>query len=291
MSTAPKPLYEALIEPAELMSWADDDSVAIFDCRFSLSDPDAGIRAYQEGHIAGAWYAHLDRDLSSAVRPGETGRHPLPDPARFGAFLAGRGVGSSTQVVCYDDRGGAYAARFWWLCKWIGHDQVAVLDGGLPAWIDAGGPVAVAEPVPPAERTDLRVQLRPSLVAEAGEILRGEFTSIVDARALTRYSGEEEPIDPVAGHIPGASSFPYEENLVEGRFGSAQHLRARYAALPGIETGDVVCYCGSGVTAAHDAVAIVAAGYPMPRVYPGSWSEWITDPDRPIELGKGSRRD
>ncbi|GIV61135.1 MAG: putative 3-mercaptopyruvate sulfurtransferase [Rhodothermaceae bacterium] len=255
------------------------------DCRFSLQDPERGRRAYREAHIPGAVYAHLDDDLSGPVVPGRTGRHPWPDPDALAATLSAFGIDETVQVVAYDDAGGAIAARLWGLLTWLGHDAVAVLDGGWPAWQRAGYPVRGGEERRPPRRFVPRP--RPGLLVTAGDVERvrqDPAWRLLDARAPERFRGEHEPIDPVAGHIPGAVSAPFAGNLDDGgRFLPPETLRARYATLLGeVPPERVVCYCGSGVTANHVRLAMAHAGLGLPRLYPGSWSEWITDPARPV---------
>jgi len=284
-------MYTTLIAADELAAHLDDPDWAIVDCRFNLQDTGQGRRAYQAGHIPGAVYAHLDEDLSGPVVPGRTGRHPLPEPEVFAARLGRWGIGNTTQVVAYDDAGGAYAARLWWMLRWLGHEAVAVLDGGWPVWVAAGLPQrAGIETRPP---TVFTARLRPELVATADEVMRRRLDPdwrVLDARGADRFRGENETLDPVAGHIPGAVSAPYADNLAsDGRFRDPASLRQRYQKLLGtVPAVRTICYCGSGVTAAHDLLAIFHAGLGEGRLYPGSWSEWITDPTRPIATGDGT---
>lgn len=280
--------HETLVDTATLARHLDDDAWAIVDCRFSLDDPDRGERAYLEAHIPGAVFAHLERDLSAAHVPGVTGRHPLPAPGTLAATFGAWGIGAGVQVVAYDDTGGSMAARLWWLLRWLGHDAVAVLDGGWQAWRAAGLPEATGRQERPAAA--FRPAPRPALVADAPAVARasGEPDSVVlDARAADRVRGENETIDPVAGHIPGAVSAPYADNLrADGRFRPRAELRTRFeGALGGASPDAAIVYCGSGVTAAHDVLAMEHAGLSGARLYPGSWSEWITDPDRPVAVG------
>jgi thiosulfate/3-mercaptopyruvate sulfurtransferase len=281
-------MYTTLIATDELAAHLDDPDWAVVDCRFSLQDPGQGRRAYQAGHIPGAVYAHLDEDLSGPVVPGRTGRHPLPEPELFAARLGRWGIGNTTQVVAYDDAGGAYAARLWWMLRWLGHEAVAVLDGGWSAWVAAGLPQRIGiETRPP---TVFTARPRPELVATASEVMLRRLDPdwrVLDARGADRFRGENETLDPVAGHIPGAVSAPYADNLApDGRFRDPASLRQRYQKLLGtVPAAHTICYCGSGVTAAHDLLAIFHAGLGEGRLYPGSWSEWITDPTRPIATG------
>ncbi len=250
----------------------------VLDCRSKLGEPDWGRQQHKNGHIKGALYAHLDSDLADP--PNQHGRHPLPSRDRFAARVAQWGIHNNTQVVCYDDAGGAYAARAWWMLRWLGHHKVAVLDGGLPAWphaLEAGTAAPVEsgrfEPSEPLTRLIEVAELETQLGSATPPIL-------VDARARPRWAGEQEPIDPVAGHIPGAHCYPFQDNLADhGKFRPAAELRNRFNA-PG---ANVVCYCGSGVTAAHNILAMHIAGLPEPALYADSWSGWITDPSRPIK--------
>ena len=249
-----------------------EGSARILDCRARLGDPGFGRRAYDEGHIPGAVFASLDDDF--AGRPGAGGRHPLPDPERLRDRFRAWGVDDDDQIVAYDDAGGAFAARAWWCARWLGHEAVALLDGGFQAWT---GPQSREAPrIAPGN-----FSIRPPLTREidaASLLARLDHTSLVDARSLARFEGREEPIDPVAGHIPGAVCLPFQDNLDNaGRFKPPAELAGRFRDVP----DDVVCYCGSGVTAAHNVLAMRIAGRPEPILYPGSWSEWIQDPERP----------
>jgi thiosulfate/3-mercaptopyruvate sulfurtransferase len=268
---------ELLISPAAL---AADESRIVFDCRFVLSDKTAGKRAYDAGHIPGARFADLERDLSAPAGPG--GRHPLPDRETLAHKLRDFGVDRGSRLVCYDQNAGAVAARFWWLARWLGHAEVVVLDGGLDGWMAAGLPVTREPAMPaPGNFTAGQPLTRSCTADDCGS---GAFT-LVDAREAVRYRGESEPIDAVAGHIPGAINAPFAGNLVDGRFRSGDELQARFAAL-GIEPSqNIACYCGSGVTAAHDILALKLAGFPEPALYPGSWSEWSFDSRREIARG------
>jgi len=264
---------EQLISPAEL---ADDDALIVFDCRFALLDPAAGRRAYDAGHIPGARHADLERDLSSAA--GDGGRHPLPDRDTLAARFRTWGVDNESRLVCYDQNSGAFAARLWWLVRWLGHDQVRLLDGGLDAWVGAGFKLATTAPELAAGNFRAGEPLTRTLTAEQ----LGDADWLIDAREAARYRGEHEPIDTAAGHIPGAINAPFAGNLSDGTFRSPAELRTRFEALGIADDDNVACYCGSGVTAAHNILALKLAGYPEPALYPGSWSEWIRDPTRPI---------
>jgi thiosulfate/3-mercaptopyruvate sulfurtransferase len=277
--------YRTLVSAATLAAHLDNPDWAVVDCRFALAAPEQGRAAYLAAHIPGAVYAHLDEDLSGPIIPGKTGRHPLPAVEQIAARLGAWGIDDSVQVVAYDDGGGWVAGRLWWLLRWLGHSAVALLDGGWDAWLRAGGPThPVAESRPP--RTFMP-QLNERLAAGTDEVLarlHDPHTVLLDARAADRYRGQNETIDPVAGHIPGALSAPYAGNLnPDGTFRSPEELHACYAALLGNRTPEqTIAYCGSGVSAAHTLIALEHAGLPGARLYPGSWSEWITDPARPV---------
>jgi thiosulfate/3-mercaptopyruvate sulfurtransferase len=281
--------YTTLITAADLLPHLGEAEWAIFDCRFTLGDPARGERDYHEAHIPGAIYAHMNRDLSGPVVPGQTGRHPLPDPAGFAARLSRWGVDETVQAVVYDDSGGAMAARLWWMLRWLGHPAVAVLDGGWPAWQAAGYPVTAGEETRPARPFVPHLHPEQEMsAAEVDAIRTDPRYRVFDARNADRYRGENETIDPVAGHIPGAVSAPYAENLdAQGRFLAPAALQARFRALLGdVPAAQSVSYCGSGVTAAHNLLALAYAGLGEGRLYAGSWSEWITDPARPVATGE-----
>ncbi len=280
--------YTALISAAELSARYEDADWAVVDCRFSLADTELGRRQYAAAHIPGALYAHMDEDLSGPVIAGRTGRHPLPDIDVLAQRFSAWGIDEGVQVVAYDDSGGAMAARLWWLLRWLGHDAVVVLDGGWSAW-QAEGRLVSATATPRSPRVFTPTP-QPALVVSAEELLRDLDASglaLFDARGADRYRGENETIDPVAGHIPGARSAPYAENLqADGRFRPADELRRRFTVLlEGVPAEEAIFYCGSGVTAAHDLLALAAAGLGNARLYAGSWSEWIVDPQRPTATG------
>jgi len=275
-------MYDTVVDPLVLHQHLADADWCIVDCRASLTDAAAGLDAYRSGHIPGAVFADLAADLSSRVVPGVTGRHPLPDASVLASTFGRWGIGANTQVVAYDAGNAAYAARLWWLLRWLGHAAVAVLDGGFAAWKAADLPVR-----PGAEiRAATPFPVRPTLthIVSATDILaRADELRLLDARAAARYRGEVEPIDPVAGHIPNAVCAPFERNLDgQNRFLPAEQLRARFAADVATQR-DIVCYCGSGVTACHNILAFRRAGLPEPALYPGSFSEWIVDPARGVE--------
>ncbi|MFC0710574.1 sulfurtransferase [Azorhizophilus paspali] len=281
--------HAQLLDPARLAKRLDQPDLRILDCRFALEDPAYGARSYAEAHIPGARFADLERDLSGPLHKGVTGRHPLPDPTLLTERLRAWGIDNDSQVVLYDDGPGAFAARAWWLLAWLGkRDGVFLLDGGLNAWRAAGLPLS-GEPPAPAAGT-FRGQPDASLLVDAQALLTrlGDARlTLLDARALPRFRGEVEPLDPVAGHIPGARCAPFTDNLgTDGRFLPADELRARFAGLLGERPVEqLVAYCGSGVTACHNLFALSLAGYPLAPLYAGSWSEWLTDRSRPVATG------
>jgi thiosulfate/3-mercaptopyruvate sulfurtransferase len=277
--------YRTLITPAELRGHVGDADVAIVDCRLSPAGVSAGKGKYLAAHIPGAVHAHMERDLSGPIVPGRTGRHPLPDVAAFAETLSRWGIDDRVQVVVYDDSNGSNAARLWWMLRWLGHSRVAVLEGGWAAWQQSAGPVKSGDEVRPPRRFTSRP--RPDRIVDASmvEKLRTDPRwRLIDTRAADRFRGLNEKVDPVAGHIPGAVSAPWSENLdAQGRFRPPAELARYFGAVVGdVPMDHVVCYCGSGVTAAHDILAMLHAGLAEPKLYPGSWSEWITDPERPI---------
>jgi len=272
-----------LIDASALGDRLGEDGLVVLDARFRLTEPSAGRALWAAGHVPGARYAHLDADLSAPVTA-TTGRHPLPDPGALADRLSAWGVGPGTSVVVYDDAGGAIAARAWWLLRWLGHDDVAVLDGGIAAWEAAGGPVESRDPVPVPRAFTGRP--RAGLVAAVAEVAAGvEVGSmvLVDVREAARFEGRAEPIDPVAGHVPGAVNLPWQGNLgADGRFLPPEALAARYRPLLAGGEDMPVFMCGSGVTACHGLLAMAHAGLGEGRLYAGSWSEWIRDPSRRV---------
>lgn len=279
--------YETLIDVDTLKSRLADPAFRVVDCRFELGNPDAGRALYTGGHLPGATYAHLDEDLSGPRTPW-TGRHPLPDPEDLAATFGRLGIDADMQVVAYDDSNGAYAARLWWLLRWLGHRSVAVLDGGLAAWRAAGLPLSVP-PVSVAQRTFVgRANTTMHVSGDEVALLlaRGEAT-VLDARAPERYEGRLEPLDPRAGHVPGAFNHHFARNLgPDGRFLAPDALQALLGRqLRGRPPSAVVSMCGSGVTACHTLLALEIAGLPGARLYPGSWSEWSRDEGRPVAIG------
>ncbi|WP_122690431.1 sulfurtransferase [Pseudomonas viridiflava] len=280
-----------LIGPEQLAARQQTPGLVILDCRSALEDSDYGQRSYAQGHIEGARFADLNRDLSSPVVKGRTGRHPLPDSDTLVERLRAWGISNDSDIVLYDDGPGMYAARAWWLLAWLGkREGVYLLDGGLKAWHAAGLPLSLD--APGGEPGDFTGEPDMSLVLSAsrlqGRLGRPEMT-LIDARAEARFRGEVEPIDPVAGHIPGAQCVAFNENLgPDGRFLPPEQLKQRFAdKLQGRPAESLVSYCGSGVTACHNLFALCLAGYPLGTLYAGSWSEWIVDPEREVATGAG----
>jgi len=278
--------FTTLVDTDTLAHHLDDPSWVVFDCRHDLARPSGGAAEYAKSHIPGARFLHLDRDLSAPMT-GKNGRHPLPDPQALAATLGASGVGPATQVVVYDAQGGVYASRAWWSLRWLGHDAVAILDGGWGKWLKEDHPDTAAVPVPtPA---NFAARARPLAVDAAFVLahLRDPEVKVIDARGNDRYRGENETLDPVAGHIPGSVNRVIKENLdAAGRFKSAAQLRAEWEALlAGLAPGQVVHSCGSGVAACHNLFAMELAGLSGSRLYGGSWSEWVADPSRPVATG------
>ena len=304
-----------IIEAAEVA--ATPEAFKIFDCRADLMDKTLGARLFDEGHIEGARFANLETDLASA--PGTGGRHPLPDPDTLTRQLAVWGVNNDSHVVCVDQNNGAFAARMWWLLRWLGHANVSVLDGGLDAWQQCGFPLSTTQSDSELKsELSLELSLAPSLEfsSQIGDFTRrepltrtvsafdleGDQWTITDAREPRRYRGEFEPIDPVAGHIPGAINTPFMENLSladqstenqsmenqsmekgsSARFKTSSELKKMFGNHGLTDASNVACYCGSGVTATHNILAMLIAGFDEPALYPGSFSEWIRDPNRPV---------
>ncbi|MDX2248264.1 MAG: sulfurtransferase [Bacteroidia bacterium] len=280
-------MFTTLIPANTLRSHLNDPHFRIVDCRFNLSDIAWGENEYRKNHIPGAVYAHLDRDLSSPVISGKTGRHPLPDPQKLESLFSSWGIDAGTQVVVYDQGAGGIAARLWWLLRWLGHDQVAVLDGGWAKWTAAGFPIS--EEIFSAQPAHFSAQIRSESLIDAPTILeKSPHILLVDARETPRYLGETEPIDPVAGHIPGAKSLPFAGNIGgDGFFHSPEILKQRFETVLGDNPAEEsVFYCGSGVTACHNLLAMTHAGLPTGKLYASSWSEWIADPERPVAVGE-----
>ncbi len=301
-------LIRTLIDAAGLLAMLGEPRLVVIDCRFDLMHPEAGRQAYLKAHIPGAHYADLNLDLSAPIRA-DTGRHPLPTPESFAAALSRLGISSDSQVIAYDEANGSFAARLWWMLRWVGHDAVAVLDGGLQAWTKHGGPLQSGE-TPPAAFADGHFSPQPIARADPGadagagaraalvtttELEHALFKPaprapqplLVDARAPERFAGRVEPIDSVPGHIPGAVNHPFAANLAaDNRFLPAAQLKVRWLErLAGTTPENLVVMCGSGVTACHNLLSLEVAGLPGAKLYAGSWSEWIRDPRRPIARG------
>ena len=274
-----------LIDVQTLAERLEDPDWVIVDCRFRLTQPDAGLAMYKQAHIPGARYAHLDDDLAASPQP-EEGRHPLPSPDAFAATIGRLGISNSSAVVAYDDASGAIAARLWWMLRWVGHDDVFVLDGGIQAWEKASLPLQSNDPTgEPAEFALSRV--RGDWVVKTpdipGELAQG--AALVDARSPERFAGEAEPIDPVAGHVPGAVNYPFSAALDSaGTMRDSGELRRELEELSQRPRG-LIAMCGSGVTACHLLLTVKAAGLSDGRAYIGSWSEWIRDPEREVATG------
>jgi thiosulfate/3-mercaptopyruvate sulfurtransferase len=279
--------YTTLVSAAVLHQHLDDPNWVIVDCRFSLNNSDAGSYAYRHGHIPHARYAHLNNDLSSAITD-FTGRHPLPDFTLLAKKLGARGIANDSQVVAYDDAGGAFAGRLWWLLRCLGHDRAAVLDGGIQHWQKQG--YALTTTLPTIQSTTFRPYLNTAHWLNASQVqnsLAKKAICLLDARTTERYRGEQEPIDPVAGHIPHALNRTFHLNLDnKGLFLSADLLRNQFKQLIGtIPPERVVHYCGSGVTACHNLLAMEYAGLTGSKLYAGSWSDWIRDKNRAVAAG------
>ena len=281
------PTYSTLIDVASLASQLEGGELALFDCRSELGNPRWGEAQYAESHIPGAQFLHLERDLSAPITA-TSGRHPLPDPRVFAQRLGALGAGVGVQIVAYDQGNGAYAARLWWLARWIGHAQVAVLDGGLAAWRAAGLPLETTVRAPHPRSLEVTLDERAAVdVRTVDELRQRPDALLVDARGANRFAGRDETIDPRAGHIPGARNLPFTGNVdADGRFLPAESLRRRWQVLLGSRPPSaLIAMCGSGVTACHNLLALEHAGLGGGRLYAGSWSEWIRDPRRPIATG------
>ena len=276
-------MYNTLIDAQTLALHRAAPDWLVVDCQYDLTDKSAGYQRYLTEHVPGAVYADLQRDLSSPHPVTDRGRHPMPSVAQLERQLSALGVSNHKQVVAYDNAGGAFAARLWWLLNYAGHERVAVLDGGLQAWQQAGYATAAIE----TQVTDGRftATLNSGRLVQLQEV--HAIPRLVDSREAPRYAGAAEPIDPVAGHIPGAWNRPWKDNLdAQGKFQSPQRLWQAFAGLyADVAALDVTFYCGSGVSACHNLLAAVHAGYPLPRLYAGSWSEWCADPARPVAVG------
>ncbi len=277
-------MFTTLVSVPELAARLEDPQWIIFDCRHDLAQTESGRQAYLQSHIPGARFVHLDNDVSGA-KTGRNGRHPLPDAGRFCERLAAFGMAGDSLLVAYDASGGYYAARLWWTLRWVGHEAVAVLDGGWDTWLQAGKPVTAERPliVPGA----FSGRPRESMAVDAGYVesrLNGGDMRLIDARSAERFRGENETLDPVGGHVPGALNRFFKLNLdTKGRFKEAAQLQSEFAKLLGATPpAQVVHQCGSGVTACHNVLAMEIAGLTGSKLYPGSWSEWCSDPARPL---------
>jgi thiosulfate/3-mercaptopyruvate sulfurtransferase len=279
--------YTTLIDVDSLKRLLGAPKLAILDCRFDLGRPQAGRTAFLAAHIPGARFADLNADLAGPVTA-RSGRHPLPPPEVFAARLGSLHVGNDSQVVTYDESSGSFAARAWWMLRWLGHSDVAVLEGGFQAWVAAGGALQAGEPQPDARRFTPHVD--PSAVLSSEQVaaaVKDSLPLLVDARAAERYAGAVEPIDAVAGHVPGAVNHPFTANLApDGRFLPSPELRRLWERrLAGRSPEKLIAMCGSGVTACHNLLSLEVAGFSGAKLYAGSWSEWIRDPNRRVKVG------
>ncbi|HYC36749.1 MAG TPA: sulfurtransferase [Usitatibacter sp.] len=273
-----------LVTAEELAQHLDDPQWVVIDTRHDLMDASKGRKAYEAGHIPGAYFMSVDHELSGA-KTGRTGRHPLPDVADFAGRINERGIGPETQVVVYDDMGGNFAVRLWWMLRWLGLGKVALLDGGWPLWVREARPTSKSEPAPRKGSFVPKPRLGATVDVHFVERFREDPTlRLIDARAAERFHGRNETIDPVAGHIPGAINRFWQKNLqADGRFKAPEALRKEFEELlAGTEAARAVHSCGSGVTACHNIFAMELAGLPGGRLYPGSWSEWCADASRPV---------
>jgi len=277
--------YTTLITCEQLEKQLNEPELLVVDCRFNLVKTEAGREAYEKDHIPGAIYAHLDDDLSGEIVPGTTGRHPLPEVDALANLLSRWGVTTKTQIVAYDDTVGAIASRLWWMLQWVGHKNVAVLNGGYNNWQSQGKPCS--NDVKKISEVNYNANINNGLQVEVDEVYQlsqSQKGCIVDARTSDRFCGENETLDPIGGHIPGAINAPFVNNIDEnGKFKSKQKLAKQFENVLGQQTQPPIIYCGSGVTAAHNILAMAYAGVGSARLYAGSWSHWITDENRPIE--------
>ena len=286
--SSPLITVDELLSAQARAAQAGGTQILLVDCRHDLMKPEAGTQAYLQGHLPGAVHLNLDTDLADHSAGLCGGRHPLPARERVKARLESIGLSEQTHLIAYDSDGGSFAARLWWLTQWLGHERVSVLDGGLPAWLDAGLALTTEVPLP----TPGKLRLRTPLVAWVDVDTVAADTAaqrrvVLDARAPARFSGAQEPLDPVAGHIPGALNRFWQTNLAaDGRFHSPDHLRAEFLSLLNGRPADTAIHqCGSGVTACHNLIAMAHAGLSGALLYAGSWSEWCSDPSRPVATG------
>ena len=279
--------YNTIISAADLASIIDQDNVHVFDCRFMLKDPQGGLKMYQEGHLPNAQFADMDTQLSSPMTD-VSGRHPLPDIDAFVKQLGQWGVNNDTQVIAYDDISGAFAARMWWLLRFLGHEKVAVLDGGMQQWQKLGKQLTQDVPTITAQEFNAQPQIDWLVDIETVQSeIKNKNITLIDARAADRYTGKDQQTDPVPGHVPGARSLPFPGNLVDGVFNTPETIRSRFEEVIGDQELDkVVNMCGSGVTACHNLLALAVAGYAPTKLFVGSWSQWIRDKSRPVALGE-----
>ena len=278
-------MYSSLITPQTVNEHLEDPNWRFFDCRYVLTEPEKKQSEFAESHLPGATYVHVNHNLAGPRIPGKTGRHPLPKITELSKTFAAWGISSSTQVVVYDDTGGAYAVRLWWMLRWLGHDSVAVMDGGWPRWLKEERPVSADIFIP--ESVNFNAKPREHWSVSAEDICNyfdNPEVRIFDARSRDRFRGENETLDPVAGHIPGAVSAPFAENLdADGNWKSKSELQKMYLELlDGSPVEQAVTYCGSGITACHNILAMCYAELGDSRLYSGSWSDWITNPERPV---------
>ncbi|MEO8537240.1 MAG: sulfurtransferase [Betaproteobacteria bacterium] len=282
------PGFSTLIDTETLAARLDDPAFVIVDVRHDLAQPDTfGTEAYAQSHVPGARFAHVERELS-AHKTGRNGRHPLPTPEAAAALFGRLGIDATKQVAVYDQGSGMFASRLWWMLRWLGHDNAAVLDGGFTKWQREGRPVSAQLPaVQPTTFVPAHVRPTVSATGVAASLPRHGLL-LLDARAAERYRGDVEPLDPIAGHIPGAINRPYTRNVAaDGTFRSPRELREEFEAmLHGRAPDDLVHYCGSGISACHNLLAMTVAGYPLTRLYPGSWSEWVASAQRPVAKGQ-----
>ncbi|MDH5257973.1 MAG: sulfurtransferase [Gammaproteobacteria bacterium] len=298
--------YKTLISTVDLKNNLDKDNWLIVDCRFNLVDTNEGHALYHQGHIPNAIYAHLDDNLSGQILPGKTGRHPLPEIDKLSGLFSSWGINQDTQVVAYDGAAGPFAARLWWLLRWLGHENVAVLNGGFKQWQAEGGEVALnkkhsalkptlkstLDPAIQSGEMQFNAVINSKMLVDADIVfsslpeLQNKSVCLLDARTSDRFCGENETLDPKAGHIPGAISSPFIDNLNEdGLFKDKQALKKMYTGkVANCNPENIIVYCGSGITAAHNILAMEYAGLPGAKLYAGSWSHWITDDRHPVAI-------